>query len=79
MEALEILQSFFTSVLGLFTGTKLPAIGISAGALFLAVILVKLSLSLIHHGFGVGNGGSDYRSGSSRKAKISDERKGDEY
>lgn len=78
MAALEIVQSVFASVWSFFTDITVPGLGVSFAALFLAVVLVKLSLAVLRHGFGIGNE-SGYRSGSTRNAKISNERKGDEF
>lgn len=78
MVALEVLSGVFTPVWRLFTDVDVPGLGVSYGAFLLAVIIARLSVALVRHVFGFGGSGTGYRSGSSRNAKISDERKGDE-
>lgn len=79
MAILDILASLFTSVWGLFTGTMIPGLNASCASLLLAIIAIKLSISLVRHAFGFGGGGTGYRSGSSKNPKISKERKDDSY
>lgn len=76
MAALDIISSVFSSVWGIFTGLDVPGLNVSFGALFLAVVLIRISISIIRLVFGFG-GGTGYRSGSSRNPKIAKERQGD--
>lgn len=76
MAALDILASLFSGVWALFTGTVVPGLNVSCATLLIAIIAVKLSISLIRHAFGFG-GGTSYRSGSAKNPKISQERKDD--
>lgn len=78
MTALDIVQGIFGPVWALFTDVPVPGLGVSFGALLLAIILIKLSVAIARHVFGFG-GGTGYRSGSAKNPKISDDRKGDEY
>lgn len=78
MAALEIVQSIFPAVWRFFTDNEVPGLGVPFSALFLGVLLVKLSVSLISHALGIG-GGTGYRSGSAHNPRISNDRKGDEY
>lgn len=79
MTILDMLGSLFTSVWDLFNGVAVPGLGFSFGSLFLAVLLIKISISIIRHALGFGGSGTGYRSGSARKPKISDNRKGDTH
>lgn len=77
MVALEVLSAIFVPGWRLFTDVEVPGLGVSFSAFFLAIIIARISIALVRHVFGFG--GTGYRSGSSsRNAKISDERKGDE-
>lgn len=77
MAALDILASLFSGIWALFTGTVVPGLNVSCATLLIAVIAVKLSISLIRHAFGFGGNGTSYRSGSAKNPKISHERKDD--
>lgn len=79
MAILDILKSLFGSVWSLFTGVLVPGLGVSFGVLFVAVIAIKLSLLILRSALCIGDGGTSYRSGSSRNPKISENRRGDEY
>ena len=78
MELLEVLSSLFSAVWGLFTGVQVPGLGISFGLWEIALLLIGVSLSLLAYVFGIGSGGTDYRSGQSRNKHISGDRKDDE-
>ena len=79
MVALDIVASIFTAVWGLFTGVDVPGLGVSFGTFFLAIVLIRISISIIQHVFGIGGSGTSYRSGSTRNPKISKERQGDSH
>jgi len=76
--ALEIVQNIFGAVWHFFTDVNVPGLNIPYSWLLIGVILIKLSITILQHSLGIG-GGVDYRSGSSRNPKISDDRKGDEF
>lgn len=78
MAALEIVQSIFPAVWRFFTDNTVPGLGVPFSALFVGILLAKLSLLIVRHALGIGSG-TGYRSGSTRNPKISDSRKGDEY
>lgn len=75
MVAREIIKSLFGSIWNLFTGVPIPGLGVSCATMLLAVLIIRISITIFHAAFG---GGTGYRSGQSRNPKISDERKGDE-
>lgn len=79
MVILDILASMFASVWGLFTGTMVPGLGVPCSSLLIAIMAVRLSISLVRHTFGFGGSGTGYRSGSAKDPKISKERKDDAY
>lgn len=79
MAALEIISGVFGPVWDLIANTQVPGLGVSFGTLFLALILIQISLVIIRHAFGIGGSATSYRSGSARNPKISENRKGDEY
>lgn len=79
MAALEIVTSVFSGVWGLFSGVEVPGLGVSFASLFLGIVLMKISISIIQHVFGFGSSGTSYRSGSAKNPKISNERKGDTH
>lgn len=76
---LDMLGSVLSAVWGLFNGVTVPGLGFSFGSLFLAVLLIKISISVIQHGLGFGGSGTGYRSRSAKNPKISKERKGDTH
>lgn len=78
MVILDILGSIFPAVWAIF-GLEYPGLGVSFGTLLIAVIIIRISISLIHDGLGVGGNGTSYRSGSARNPKISKERKDDAF
>ena len=79
MAILDILGTLFTSIWGLFTGTMVPGLNVSCGTLLVAVLAVKLSITLVQHTFGFGGNGTGYRSGSAKNPKISEKRKDDAF
>lgn len=79
MQLLEILQSLFNSVWSFFTGVDVPGLGVSFAWLFLSVFVVKIVISIVRAGLGIGDSSTGYRSGKNTEGKISEERKGDEY
>lgn len=78
MVILDILGSIFPSVWAIF-GLEYPGLGVSFGTVLIAVIIIRISISLIRDGLGVGGNGTSYRSGSARNPKISKERKDDAF
>lgn len=79
MVVLDVLSSIFVPVWRIFTETPVPGLGISFGDLLLAQILIGIAIAILRSALGVGGDGTSYRSGSSKSARISDERKGDEF
>lgn len=75
MTALSIIQSLIAPIWRLFTDVTIPGLGVSCATMLLAILIIRISISVFHAAFG---GGAGYRSGQSRNPKISDERKGDE-
>ena len=71
MVALEIIKSLFGSIWNLFTGVPIPGLGVSCATMLLAVLIIRISITIFYAAFGGGTG-------QSRNPKISDERKGDE-
>lgn len=78
MVILDILNSLFPAIWALF-GLEYPGLGVSFGTVLIALIIIRISISLIHGGLGIGGNGTSYRSGSSRNPKISKERKDDAF
>lgn len=77
---LDAISFIFTAVWRFFTDVEVPGLGVPFSALLIAVILVRLSVTLVSSGLGFGNSsGTSTRSASTRNAKISDARKGDEF
>lgn len=78
-----MLLSAVSDILGpvwqIFTSTQVPGLPFSFGDLLVANILVGIALAVLDHAFGIGGGGTGYRSGSARDPKISSKRKGDEF
>lgn len=79
MVALDILSAIFVPVWRIFTETPVPGLGISFGELLLAQILIGIAIGILRSAFGIGGDGTSYRSGSNKSARISEERKGDEF
>lgn len=79
MVVLDVLSAIFVPVWKLFTETPVPGLGISFGELLLAEILIGIAIAVLRSAFGIGGSGISYRSGSSKSAHISEERKGDEF
>lgn len=77
MEILQIVQSLFPMVWSFFSDLTFPGLGVSFGVVFIAVIIIRLSIALYYRA--TGSGGSDYRSDSSNNPKISENRRGDEF
>lgn len=75
MTALSIIQSLIAPIWRLFTDVTIPGLGVSCATMLLAILIIRISISVFHAAFG---GGTGYRSGQCRNPKISDERKGDE-
>lgn len=75
MTALSIIQSLIAPIWRLFTDVTIPGLGVSFATMLLAILIIRISISVFHAAFG---GGTGYCSGQSRNPKISDERKGDE-
>jgi hypothetical protein len=62
-----------------FFSIPVPGFGMSFGEMWLGIGMVSISIVVIHFFFGFGGSGNcQYRSGSSGKAKISDDRKHDQ-
>lgn len=78
MEIISAVGTVLTAVWGLFTGVKVPGLGISFASWFIALLLAALSIQLVSYVFGFGGSGTGYRSGQSRNKHISDNRKSDE-
>lgn len=78
MQALEIMSSIVSDAWGFFYNLTAPALNVPFSAWFFAGILIQISFAAVRYTFGIGDDGAHYRSGSSRKVKISDKRKGDE-
>lgn len=78
MDILTVLGSVFSSVWALF-GVEYPGLGVSFGTFLIAMIIIRISLSLIHAVFDLGGSGTSYRSNSARNPKISDKRKDDAF
>ena len=78
MVILDILSAIFVPVWQIFTETPVPGLGISFGELLLAEILIGIAISVLRS-LGVGGDGTSYRSGSNKSARISEERKGDQF
>lgn len=79
MVALDILSAIFVPVWRIFTETPVPGLGISFADLYLALILIGIAIAILRSAFGIGGSSTGYRSGSSKSAHISEERKGDEF
>lgn len=64
-----------------FFGVQVPGFGFTFGQMAFGVAICVISLMVLKVFFGIGgrSGGVLYRAASSRKPKISDKRKGDEY
>lgn len=75
---LEIVSNLFSTFWRLFTDVTVPGFSFSFADLMIAIVLIRLSVSIIRHVFGVG-GGTSYRGSSARSPRISDARKEDEY
>ena len=79
MEVLEIIKTILSGSWQILVKTQVPGLGFSFAMLYVTLALVSigflfLSLAL---GFNVGHMTDSYGTRSSRKAKISDERKND--
>lgn len=82
MVALDILRAILTPAWRLFTQTPVPGLSsdtlfVSFADLFLAIFLIRVSIGLLNSGLGVA--GAMYRSQSTKKPKVSEARKGDQY
>lgn len=75
-------QALFQYVLGLcwdLLSFEVPGLGVSCKVWVIALVLVNLSILAARIAFDLGYLDTFYRSSSSRNAKISDKRKGDEF
>lgn len=75
---LSAVSDLLGSVWQIFVNTQVPGFSFSFGDLLIANILVGIALAILNHAFGIGGGGTGYRSKSARNPKISSKRKGDE-
>lgn len=71
-------QTFFKYLWGLF-GIYVPGFSFTFGQMWLGVAVCSLSLLVLKLFFGLGGRGVASRTGSTNKAKISENRKRDEY
>lgn len=75
---LSIITSFLSSAWGLFS-IRWPGLDLSVGAIFLGLASISISIGFLGSFFGVGRGGTNYRSGKGGKSHgVSEERKKDE-
>lgn len=80
MPILEVWQMIFSNTWAFFTETPVPGFeNVHFSDLFLAILLIGISLAVLRSVFGLGGEGTSSRSGSARNPKISDARKGDEF
>lgn len=88
MVAVDIIREILTPAWRLFTDTPVPGLSsetltVSFADLLIAVILIRFSVSLLSSGLGVGgfsgNRTARYESWTTKKPKVSPERKGDQY
>lgn len=77
MQALEIIGTVLGYCWDMLSFT-VPGLGVSCKVFVAALLLISLSITIVHYAFGFGGSGTDYRSGTSSKKHISENRKGDE-
>ena len=53
MVALEIIKSLFGSIWNLFTGVPIPGLGVSCATMLLAVLIIRISITIFHAAFGL--------------------------
>ena len=78
MQALEIIQTVVFHCWDILA-FPIPGLGGATCQQFLiALMLINISIFASQFAFGIGKGGSGYRSGQSGKKRVSENRKGDE-
>lgn len=75
------LGGFVLSQCWRFFGIQVPGFGFTFGQMAFGIAICVISLMVLKVFFGIGGrgGGIVYRAASSRKPKISNDRKGDQY
>lgn len=71
-------STLFDYIWGLF-GIYVPGFCFTFGQMWIGIAVCSLSLLVLKLFFNIGGRGVSSRTGSTNKAKISDNRKGDEY
>lgn len=81
LESTAQLGSFVLSQTWRFFDIQVPGFSFTFGQMMFGIAICIISLMVLKVFFGIGGrgGGVVYRAASSRKPKISDNRKGDEY
>lgn len=75
----SFLQLFFTSVWQLFE-IQVPGLTFSFGTMYLSLAVISLSVYVLRSIFGGDHSRSEsYRAGGSRRPKVSDARRHDQY
>lgn len=75
----SFLQLFFSSVWSLFD-IQVPGLTFSFGSMYLGLAVISISVYILRSVFGGGHDRSEsYRSGGSRRPKVSDARRRDQY
>ena len=77
-ETVSLAKTLFSGVWGLF-GVYVPGFGFTIGQLWLGIAICSISVGVLRLLLGLGGSGVSSRTSSTNNAKISDERKGDEY
>lgn len=76
----DLAGALISGVWRFFTGLEVPGlIGVTFAALFVTVFLATLGIRLIFFAFGIFSAGDSPRTSSTRKPRISEKRKGDEF
>lgn len=76
----DVAKSLISGAWHLFTGLEVPGlIGVTFAALFVTVFLAVLGIRLVFFAFGILSSGDSPRTSSTRRPKISEKRKGDEF
>lgn len=75
----SFLQLFFSSIWSLFD-IQVPGLTFSYGSMYLGLAVISISIYILRAIFGGGHGrGESYRAGSSRRPKVSEARRRDQY